>query len=208
MRKMLLEGLGHPIKSIALKKAKIVSKTPIATSARPRTFLMSIDNSRKLKNIMGSAIGLRNKQRTAEAIASLLPYVGILKRAAPGAGLLATLYWEQRDLKNAAKWFSQATNLAPQSEKASLGLFHSLWDLGNHDDAFDEMRRFLIVGKSSEYRRLLRELIKELHTLQVPISQLSIDEQYGFLAAELAGLDWRASQEELAPLNSPELQYA
>jgi hypothetical protein len=157
---------------------------------------------------MARAIGLRNKQRTAEAIACLLPYVGVLKRAAPGAGLLATLYWEHGDLKNAAKWFSQATTLAPQSETASLGLFHSLWDLGNHDDAFDEMRRFFIVGKSREYLRLLRELIKELHTLQMPISELSIDERYDFVAAERAGLDWRASQEKLAPLNSSELHYA
>ena len=174
----------------------------------------SNEAQKQTAQVMAHAIDLRNKKRPAAAIASLLPHARILKNVAPAAGLLATLYWDLSDYQNSAKWFARAARLAPRSEKASLGLFHSLWDLGKYDDAFDEMRRFFIMGGSREYTRLLREMSKELHVAESRLpadelspSELPLNERFGINAAELAGLDWRDSN-KLTPLGSLESHYA
>lgn len=51
----------------------------------------------------------------------------------------------------------RATELQPLSELASVSLFHVLWKQGRDDEAFAEMRRFLEIGESKEYRQLLAE---------------------------------------------------
>ena len=55
----------------------------------------------------------------------------------------------------------RAVELSPRSELASVGLFHSLWDLGKVNQAFAEMRRFLRLSDSPEYSKLLRDLTVE-----------------------------------------------
>jgi hypothetical protein len=45
--------------------------------------------------------------------------------------------------------------LSPQSERASLLLFRVLWSAGERDLAFEEMKRFLAVGQSDEYSKML-----------------------------------------------------
>jgi tetratricopeptide (TPR) repeat protein len=62
----------------------------------------------------------------------------------------------------AERYFRALTALAPRHEWASVGLFHSLWNQGRIDDAFDEMRRLLLLQGSDEYTRLLLELDAEL----------------------------------------------
>jgi hypothetical protein len=54
--------------------------------------------------------------------------------------------------------FRPATEKAPTSEGASLGLFHTLLEAGRSDEAFNAMRRFLSLAESPEYRRLLLEI--------------------------------------------------
>ena len=72
--------------------------------------------------------------------------------------VLGDTYWEVGRYPEAIAAFRRATELAPQSELASLSLFHCLIDQGGTDAAFDEMRRFLFLRDSDEYRRLLREI--------------------------------------------------
>ena len=47
--------------------------------------------------------------------------------------------------------------LAPDSERVSLLLFRVLLAAGERDLAFEEMKRFLAVGKSEEYAKMLEE---------------------------------------------------
>ncbi|MHC2067788.1 tetratricopeptide repeat protein [Bremerella sp. T1] len=72
--------------------------------------------------------------------------------------LMASACWELNDLQIAAYYFGKASELNPDSEAISLGLFHCLWNLGKEDDAFEEMKRFLKTNKSEEYTRLLSEI--------------------------------------------------
>jgi hypothetical protein len=60
--------------------------------------------------------------------------------------------------ERALKVLREATNRAPTAEMISLSLFHSLLDAKREVEAFSEMRRFLAVAESLEYRRLLRDL--------------------------------------------------
>jgi len=48
--------------------------------------------------------------------------------------------------------------LLPKSELASLGLFHSVWDKGDYDSAWGEMKRFFLAGgRSQDYDDILEE---------------------------------------------------
>jgi hypothetical protein len=48
-----------------------------------------------------------------------------------------------------------AVHLEPESERVSLLFFRVLWSAGERDLAFEEMRRFLAVGHSDEYSKML-----------------------------------------------------
>ena len=64
------------------------------------------------------------------------------------AGTIAAMYWhELQDLGQALEWFRRTTILKPDSEGASIGVFHCLWELGDHDAAREELSRWLQHGK-------------------------------------------------------------
>ena len=72
--------------------------------------------------------------------------------------VLAHVLWQLGRLEDAIRKFRCGTNVAPRSEAISLGLFHCLWEHGDIDNAFDEMRRFLSVADSGEYRRIINDI--------------------------------------------------
>ena len=72
--------------------------------------------------------------------------------------VLGTLQWDQNLLPDAVQSFRRAVHIFPQSDLASLGLFHTLIESGFDDEAFDEMRRFLSIADSDEYRNLIKEI--------------------------------------------------
>jgi Zn/Cd-binding protein ZinT len=51
-----------------------------------------------------------------------------------------------------------AVKLAPTSELYSLGLFHIFWSEGRQEDAFNEMKRFMAISDSEEYREIVTEI--------------------------------------------------
>jgi tetratricopeptide (TPR) repeat protein len=68
------------------------------------------------------------------------------------------------DLKQAAKalpYYTKASQLAPQSERASLGVFHSLWQLGRHREAMKELARFQSVAHCRDYVKILADVREE-----------------------------------------------
>jgi predicted Zn-dependent protease len=62
------------------------------------------------------------------------------------------------DIEPAIEHFQAAVKLAPTSELYSLGLFHIFWSQGRQDDAFNEMKRFMAVSDSEDYREIVTEI--------------------------------------------------
>lgn len=59
------------------------------------------------------------------------------------------------DIEPAIEHFQTAVKLVPTSELYSLGLFHMYWSQGRQDDAFNEMKRFMAISDSSDYREIV-----------------------------------------------------
>lgn len=108
------------------------------------------------------AMRLKRKGCTNEALVLLRK----LHRRAPGdasiCGLIGEIHWNAGKLDNAILWFSKATQAAPASELASLGLFHVLWEANKHRRACAEMNRFLAIADSKEYRDIQKGLHEQL----------------------------------------------
>jgi predicted Zn-dependent protease len=62
------------------------------------------------------------------------------------------------DIEPAIEHFQTAVKLAPTSELYSLGLFHIFWSQGRQDDAFNEMKRFMAISDSADYREIVAEI--------------------------------------------------
>jgi predicted Zn-dependent protease len=71
---------------------------------------------------------------------------------------LGMLSWEQGASDKAERAFRRATELNPHSENASLGLFHCLWETGRQAEALGEIKRFLTIAESQDYRQILAEI--------------------------------------------------
>ena len=57
--------------------------------------------------------------------------------------------------------FERVLQIEPRNERASLGLFHSLWKMERCHEALMEARRFFRDGgESMEYRRLFKGMIR------------------------------------------------
>lgn len=63
-------------------------------------------------------------------------------------GLVASMYFENEQFEKAAEQYKKAVEIFPTSQMASLGLFHSLWQLEQNDDAFEEMKRYMSISNS------------------------------------------------------------
>lgn len=72
--------------------------------------------------------------------------------------VLASLCFLGGAYAQAAVAFRMLVERRPESERASLGLFHSLWHLGGLDAAFAEAMRFCALRESPEYMRIMKEL--------------------------------------------------
>src|SRR5258707_13560937 len=68
---------------------------------------------------------------------------------------LANSLKAEGDIDTAIEHFQKAVKLAPKSELYSLGLFHSLWRQEKREEAFDEMKRFMSISDSADYRAII-----------------------------------------------------
>jgi predicted Zn-dependent protease len=67
------------------------------------------------------------------------------------------------NLEGAGRGFRRATELKPEAEIASIGLFHVLYARGELAAAFDEMRRFRRIRRSSpRYDELIADIKNEI----------------------------------------------
>ena len=111
-----------------------------------------------LKGKLNAALAHGRDGRHQEGIDLLLALVATHPESGPLLGVLGKLYFEAGDLTAAAKWFRKTTQVSPDSELASVGLFHSLWNGRHRSPALAEAARFLAGHDSDEYSRILREL--------------------------------------------------
>ncbi|HEV7505184.1 MAG TPA: hypothetical protein VGS07_09750 [Thermoanaerobaculia bacterium] len=75
----------------------------------------------------------------------------------------AAVLLQLRRFADVISHFTRVLEDQPVNERASLGLFHSLWKIEKRDDAIKEVRRFRAAGgESMEYRRLARDISKFL----------------------------------------------
>ncbi len=107
------------------------------------------------------AIDLYHARRPGKAISRLRRISVTFPREARLWGYLGFLHKQQGEFAAAIRCFRRAVALSPHSEKASLGLFHSLWRVGKVNPAFDEMRRFVKTGEPRQYLRLLRDMLAD-----------------------------------------------
>jgi predicted Zn-dependent protease len=108
------------------------------------------------------ALKLRADGRPAAAI-ELLVELRAREQSRPAvAGMLGAILLY--DLDNPAEALShllESSKLSPNSELASVALFHALFELERTGEAFDEMRRFMSNHRSEEYERLLTDINRE-----------------------------------------------
>lgn len=108
------------------------------------------------------ALRLRDEAKFAESEDILSELSSEYPQTAAVWLMLGHVRWKREDLSAATESFRRASILAPKMELASLGLFHTLWELGRRDEAFEEARRYItLAGPSKEYGMLLRELEHE-----------------------------------------------
>ena len=175
----------------------------------------------QINAILDQALRLRENGDLESALREIQLLTKITPQKASVAGILATLFFEGKIWPEAARWYRLATKLNPKAELASLGLFHSLWEMGRQKQAFAEMKRFLLIARSKEYVRLLRELHSETvedRPLKADLpgfqrvqylapQKLSRPERVTFNLGERSGLYWRKKRKFTA-LRSEELQHA
>jgi predicted Zn-dependent protease len=116
-----------------------------------------------IKDEFEGALRLRDAGQLAKAKEILLDLNHRYPDLPPVLGVLGDMQEELGELEEAARSYRRTTELSPGSELASISLFHALYQLGDVDGAFDEMRRFRSRGgPSEEYDRLVNDLSRNL----------------------------------------------
>jgi len=81
---------------------------------------------------------------------------------------ISAIYHELGIWQQTLKYSKKAAAFFPKSESASIILFHSLFNLKKYQEAFDEIKRFLIVAMTNnkplkEYDLLIQDWKKDLN---------------------------------------------
>jgi len=122
----------------------------------------------KIVEAINVAIELASDSQVSEAIRILADLVA----AYPGvASAHAYLGWFLSQIGQQVDAIDQchiAAQLAPGSEKASLVYFHVLWRAGQQIEALDEMKRFLVIGPSEEYSKIIHDWEPNIWNEQEP----------------------------------------
>jgi tetratricopeptide (TPR) repeat protein len=114
-----------------------------------------------LNRLLQHAIDLKNEEKFEEAADAFTQIVTQYPDCAPANGLLgAILHLELKRSREAIPYCRKATQLAPKSQMASLGLFHSLWATDQIYEALDEIKRYQLLTNWScqDYLEIVDEI--------------------------------------------------
>ncbi len=112
----------------------------------------------EFKTLFKQAVDLKNEGRSADAMQVLERLLIMSSNSASVLALRGDTLWDLGRLVEAISSFQRAVALAPASEMASLGLFHTLLESGDKQRALAEMDRFLSLTDSQEYESLAQSL--------------------------------------------------
>jgi predicted Zn-dependent protease len=119
-----------------------------------------VNYSDEERNLFALAQERSRNGDTQKAAETLRELVSRRPNSAVFAATLANTLKSLGNVTEAEKYFRTAVSLAPRSEKFSLGLFHCLWRQGKQVEALEEMKRFMSLSDSQDYREILAELPK------------------------------------------------
>lgn len=116
-------------------------------------------SSQRLHDLLDEAIHEKNEARFPSALRILSKTVAEFPECAAAHGLMGgLLLCELNKAEKAIAPFQEAVRLSPHSEKASHGLFHSLWESGRRREAKKEILRFQKISRSKDYEEIVEEL--------------------------------------------------
>jgi hypothetical protein len=113
------------------------------------------DDLRRVLEVIRQAVEFDEKGDTAFATQVLTAVVEEFPGLGIGHSYLGWVLSRGGRHREAIEQGRVGVQVAPKLERASLLLFRVLWSAGERDLAFEEMKRFLAVGQSEEYARML-----------------------------------------------------
>jgi tetratricopeptide (TPR) repeat protein len=113
------------------------------------------DDLARLMEVIRHAVEADEQNNTAFALRIMTAVVEEFPVLPIGHSYLGWILSRSSQYREAIAHCRLGVELAPQSERVSLLLFRVLWSAGERDLAFEEMKRFLAVGHSDEYSKML-----------------------------------------------------
>jgi predicted Zn-dependent protease len=115
------------------------------------------DDLRRLMEVIRHAVEADGNGESAFATQILTAVVEEFPGLAIGHSYLAWVLSRGNRHREAIEEGRVAMQLEPASERVSLLFFRVLWSAGERDLALAEMKRFLSIGHSDEYSKMLEE---------------------------------------------------
>ncbi|MFY9856042.1 MAG: bacterial transcriptional activator domain-containing protein [Terracidiphilus sp.] len=115
------------------------------------------DDLRRVMEVIRHAVEFAENNDSAFATQILTAVVEEFPGLAIGHSYLGWILSRSGRHREAIEHGRVAVRLEPESERVSLLLFRVLWGAGERGDAFEEMKRFMAVGHSDEYSKLMEE---------------------------------------------------
>jgi len=120
------------------------------------------DIPNEVKRRFESALALRDAGHKDQSCLILASLIDQYPDWSPPYSIKGGILFDLNRLKEAEECFRHAVRLKPQSEIASLCLFHALWAQSERESAMDEMKRFTVAGGiSSDYQAISNELLSK-----------------------------------------------
>ena len=111
----------------------------------------------RVMEVIRHAVEADEQNDTAFALQIMTAVVEEFPGLAIGHSYLGWIQSRSERHREAIDHCRTGVKLSPDSERASILLFRVLWSAGERDQALEEMKRFLAVGKSDEYSKMLAE---------------------------------------------------
>jgi predicted Zn-dependent protease len=115
------------------------------------------DDLRRVMEVIRHAVELDENGDSAFATQILRAVVQEFPGLAIGHSYLGWILSRGEEHREAIEQGRAAVQLEPASERVSLLFFRVLWSAGERDQALSEMRRFVAIGHSEEYSRMMTE---------------------------------------------------
>jgi predicted Zn-dependent protease len=112
----------------------------------------------EVKKVFAEAVRLKKQGELLAAKEMLVSLAASSPHSVAVFAVLGDVYMEMGLLGEAISAFRSAVRLAPKLEGVSLALFHCLWKLNRRDEALEEVKRFMSVSDSVDYREIINEL--------------------------------------------------